>query len=229
MNILCSRCKKRMAIVFVSRMDSDQPVNEGYCLQCAKEIGIPHVKEMIDKLGISDDDLDNITGQMSSLLGDEEDFEPGGAMPMPSFLQHFMTSINGESADGEEKGKAPLVPAPEKKNESRGAAKEEAPRKKYKFLDQYCENLTAKAKAGNTINTGWGYYDGEYVNPDTGAKGKWFQLSGGKQVLDENGEASISVEVPANVRRVAFQIYDYLNGNEKLDKDEVELVKVVTQ
>ncbi|MBQ4538690.1 MAG: ATP-dependent Clp protease ATP-binding subunit [Oscillospiraceae bacterium] len=150
--MLCSRCKKRMAIVFVSRMDSDKPVNEGYCLQCAKEIGIPHVKEMIDKLGISDDDLDNITGQMSSLLGDEEDFEPGGAMPMPSFLQHFMTSINGESADGEEKGKAPLVPAPEKKNESRGAAKEEAPRKKYKFLDQYCENLTAKAKAGKIDN-----------------------------------------------------------------------------
>ena len=52
MNMICSRCKQRPAIVFVSKMDGDKHVNEGYCLKCAKEIGIPHVQEMIEKLGL---------------------------------------------------------------------------------------------------------------------------------------------------------------------------------
>ena len=53
MNMLCSRCKQRVAVVFVSKIENGQPVNEGYCLQCARELGIPQVQEMIDKLGIS--------------------------------------------------------------------------------------------------------------------------------------------------------------------------------
>ncbi len=85
------------------------------------------------------------------------------------------------------------------------------------------------AEAGHTINTAWGYYDGYYVDPDTGKQGKWFQISTGKFDLDENGNAEITVEVPTEVRRVAFEIYDYMDGSTKLDKDVVELVKVVTQ
>lgn len=85
------------------------------------------------------------------------------------------------------------------------------------------------AEAGHTVNTGWGYYDGNYVDPETGKAGKWFQLSGGKHELDENGNAQITVEIPEEVRRVALQIYDYMDGSTKLDKDAVELVRVETQ
>ena len=147
MNMLCSRCKQRMAIVFVSKMENGEQVNEGYCLSCAKEIGIPHVQEMIEKLGISDDDIDNIASQMNGLLGEEGDFEPGGAMPFPGFLQNFMTSLTGEkSSDSEEK--TDLVPKTEEKSDSKGAKQSEPARKKRKFLDGYCENLTEKAKQG---------------------------------------------------------------------------------
>ncbi len=86
-----------------------------------------------------------------------------------------------------------------------------------------------QAEAGCTINTGWGYYDQNYVDPETNKTGKWFQLSGGKYVLDENGNAQITVKIPENVRRVALQIYDYMDSSTKLDKDTVELVRVVTQ
>ena len=148
MNMICSRCKQRPAIVFVSKMDGGRHVNEGYCLKCAKEIGIPHVQEMIEKLGISDDDIDNIANQMSSLFGEEGDFEPGGAMPFPGFMQNFMTSLNGGEEESEEPT-AMQLPAEQQKTDSKGSPKQGEPaRKKRKFLDQYCENLTQKAKDG---------------------------------------------------------------------------------
>ena len=96
-------------------------------------------------------------------------------------------------------------------------------------LSERTVTFNVHAQAGHTINTAWGYYDGYYVDPDTGKQGKWFQISTGKFDLDENGNAEITVEVPPEVRRVAFEIYDYMDGSTKLDKDEVELVKVVTQ
>ena len=148
MNMICSRCKQRPAIVFVSKMDGDKHINEGFCLKCAREIGIPHVKEMIDKLGISDEEIDNIANQMSGLFGEEGDFEPGGAMPFPGFMQNFLTSMSGGEEDGEEASEA-LSTVEQPKTDSAGNAKQGEPtRKKRKFLDQYCENLTQKAKDG---------------------------------------------------------------------------------
>ncbi len=147
MNMICSRCKQRPAIVFVSKMDGDRHVNEGYCIKCAKEIGIPHVQEMIEKLGISDEDLDNIANQMSGLFGEEGDFEPGGAMPFPGIMQNFMTSMTGSEEETDEPVGMQLpvdTPAKESKDSKNG----EPARKKRKFLDQYCENLTQKAKEG---------------------------------------------------------------------------------
>ncbi len=84
------------------------------------------------------------------------------------------------------------------------------------------------AKAGNRLNMGWGYWDPNYTNDD-GTTGKWIQLSLGEYTLDENGETSITVELPADVTRVALQVYDYLDDSGKLDKSETELVKVITQ
>lgn len=84
------------------------------------------------------------------------------------------------------------------------------------------------ANPNTQINTGWGYWDPNYVKDD-GTTGKWIQLSLGKTSLNENGETTITVDIPTDVRRVAFQIYDYMDGSTSLDKNDVELVKVITQ
>ena len=78
--MVCSRCKKRMAVVFMSRMEGGETINEGLCLQCAKELGIPQVQQMMDSMGISDDDIEMMSDQMMALTDDDGDsFEPGGA------------------------------------------------------------------------------------------------------------------------------------------------------
>ena len=123
MNMLCSRCKQRVAVVFVSKIENGQPVNEGYCLQCARELGIPQVQEMIDKLGISDEDLENLSGQMSELLGSDGSFEPGGAMPLPGFLQNFITSAASPREDAEAgKRSRPRLPSVPQESSGRNPA-----------------------------------------------------------------------------------------------------------
>ena len=82
-NFMCTRCHKRPAVIFMSRMENGQMVNEGLCLQCAKELGIPQVKDLIDRMGISDEDIESMSNQIMDMMGDEDGFEPGGAMPFP--------------------------------------------------------------------------------------------------------------------------------------------------
>ena len=78
-NFMCTRCHKRPAVIFMSRMENGQMVN----LQCAKELGIPQVKDLIDRMGISDEDIESMSNQIMDMMGDEDGFEPGGAMPFP--------------------------------------------------------------------------------------------------------------------------------------------------
>lgn len=85
-----------------------------------------------------------------------------------------------------------------------------------------------KADPSNILNLAWGYYDPNYSNDD-GSTGKWIQNSLGKYTLDENGETAITVEIPNDVRRVGFEIYDYSNGSESLDKSGVTLTKVIAE
>ena len=77
---LCSRCKKNVAVVFISRMDGDKPVNEGLCLKCAKELGLPQVDDMMKRMGISDEDLDTLNSEMMQAMNGVENIEdlPGG-------------------------------------------------------------------------------------------------------------------------------------------------------
>lgn len=84
------------------------------------------------------------------------------------------------------------------------------------------------AEAGNRLNMGWGYWDPNIVN-ENGTTGIWNQISLGEYTLDENGETTITVELPADVTSVALQVYDYLNDSGKLEKDAVELTKVITE
>ncbi len=141
MEMMCSRCKKRMAVIFMSHLENGKTVNEGLCLQCAKELGIPQVKELIDKMGITDEDIDTMSEQMLDIMGDENGFEMGGAQPFP-FLQNLF-------------GADSIVPAKETVEETDTDNKNKAKGKKKpkrKYLDSYCTDLTLKAENNEIDN-----------------------------------------------------------------------------
>ncbi len=143
--ITCARCKKRPAVVFVTRVDNGETTNEGYCLTCAKELGIQPVNDMLKKFGISDEDVEQMTEQMEEMMAmtegegdDEEDgFSPGGAPAFPFLQNLFGSQFPGAPA----KGDAPNSEPPKK-------SKKTDKDKKRKYLDQYCTDLTAKARDG---------------------------------------------------------------------------------
>lgn len=150
--MLCSRCKKRQAVVFISTIQGTEKRDEGLCLICAKELGVPQVNDYLEKMGISDDDLEE-TYKM--LFGEsdpdadadegednDDEFSPGGAGTVLPFFQRFAAANNAVSnSDGKTDGDKQNVKDDKKRNKK----KEE---KKRKFLDTYCTNLTAKAKKG---------------------------------------------------------------------------------
>ena len=140
--MLCSKCKKRPAVVFVTRTDGKESRNEGFCLSCAKELGIKPVNDMLEKFGISDEDMEQMESQMTEMLamaeeegGGEEGFSPGGAPSFP-FLQNLFG------------GPQPGGPAPAEGKGKTKTGKGGQPEKKRKFLDLYCNDLTAKAREG---------------------------------------------------------------------------------
>ena len=141
---LCSRCQKRPAVVFVTRMEGENTINEGYCLTCAKEMNIKPVTDMLSKFGVDEDDLEQMESQMNEMMGgelaemgDEENFSPGGAPVFP-----FLQNLFGNMSDGKptQEGEAPK----KEKNKDGKQPKE----KKRRFLNQYCNDLTKKARDG---------------------------------------------------------------------------------
>ena len=98
MDMMCSRCKKRLAVVFMTRLEGDKTIYEGLCLRCAKELGLKPVSDLMEKMGITDDELDNMSDQMMDMFGGEGEngFEMGGAQALP-FLQNILGAVgNGE-------------------------------------------------------------------------------------------------------------------------------------
>lgn len=144
--MLCSRCKKRQAVVFISTIQGNDKRDEGLCLICAKELGVPQVNDYLEKMGISDEDLEEsykmIFGDVDEESGADadsgadDDFTPGGAGTMMPFFKRFAANKDSQT----ESEKQDL-----KDDKKRNKKKEE---KKRKFLDTYCTNLTAKAKKG---------------------------------------------------------------------------------
>ena len=129
-----------MAVVFVSRMEGDKTYDEGLCLQCAKELGIKPVEDLMTKMGITGDELDALNEQlMNPEEMDDESFEMGGAAPLP-----FLNSIFG-GAPSEEGGEAAGKGTEQKKG---GAKQQKGKAPERKFLNLYCEDLTAKARRG---------------------------------------------------------------------------------
>ncbi len=149
--MLCVRCKKRTAIVFVQRMEAGQPKQEGYCLTCARELGIKPVDDLMKQFGVSDQDLENMEERMSSFMEEagENGMFPFGPMGGPE------DPDADDSGEGDEDGFTPGGSATfpfgfgaKEKKEKDGDKNEKGKKPRYKFLDKYCENLTAKAKAG---------------------------------------------------------------------------------
>ena len=150
---LCSRCKKNIAVVFITRQENGQNVNEGLCLKCAKNLGLPQVDEMMRRMGITDEDLDNISNEMMGAFGGAENLEG-------------LTDADDPDADNEdEDGKTATFPflsrffggSPAANDASGGEAEQtQSPRSnkkaekgsKHKFLDSYCINLSQRARDG---------------------------------------------------------------------------------
>lgn len=150
MDMMCCKCKKRPAMLFVAKFDGKEMVNEGYCLKCASELGLPQVKSMMDSMGITQEDLDNLDEQ----LGNFENgmFEPGGAETMPPFLQKiFGQGDSPEDALPEGDGLIPAEPGNGPETGSTASAPRHGRREKDKkksFLDNFCVNLNEKAQNG---------------------------------------------------------------------------------
>ncbi len=140
--VLCSRCKKRPAMFFVTKVEGEKTTQEGLCIKCALEMNIGPVKQMMQSMGISEDELDDVSEQFEAMFGEDGGFEPGGAGTMP-FLQNF-AEMNGENLPEQT---AQETSTSEKKKKWGKKNKDDATKKR-KFLDQYCTDLTAKARAG---------------------------------------------------------------------------------
>ncbi len=152
---MCTRCKKRVAVVFISKIEKGETVNEGLCLKCAKEIGLPQVGEMMRRMGITDEDLDMINDEMMSAFG--------GAESMEGMIPKEEDDDSGENEDGKTAtfpflnrlfggGSSSDTPAPAA-GENTGRSHETKERKsdkppKRKYLDSYCINLTERARSG---------------------------------------------------------------------------------
>lgn len=154
--IMCSNCKKRPAVVFITSVQGTEKKNEGLCLSCARERNIPQVADYMDKLGITNEELDQLSEQMMGML-DGDSFEMGGSGIMPDFLTNMlgfgsgMTDSESESDDfreskpDEESNQDEKKPA-EKKGGLFGRRKDK--KKELKFLGSYCTNLSQKAADG---------------------------------------------------------------------------------
>ena len=142
---LCSKCKKRPAVVFMSDMSNPNAEPNGLCLVCAKELGIKPVDDMLKRMNISDEDIEQMSEQFMDLMSFDEDaddaalndetFDLGTAPAMP-FINKIFGNLGG---NGEKKSE---------KTEEKGDSKEKSKKKRRRFIEQYCTNLTEKARQG---------------------------------------------------------------------------------
>ena len=142
-NMICSKCKQRPAVIFITKMEGDKTTNEGLCIKCAMEMNIGPIKQMMDNMGITEEQLDDMNEQMEQMMESmgEEGFEPGGASTFP-FLQNMglmpmdVPEENIKDLNGD------------KKNAPKGKKKQGTKNDKRKMLSLYCTDLTGRARDG---------------------------------------------------------------------------------
>ena len=149
---LCSRCKKNVAVVFISKLDGDRTINEGLCLKCAKDLGLPQVDDMMKRMGISDEDLETLNNEMMQAMngveniedlpgGDEDDGEEeeGKTATFPFLNRLFSGSDAQKGGESEDCSASRDRREKDRKDPKNG---------KRKYLENYCISLTQKAKDG---------------------------------------------------------------------------------
>jgi ATP-dependent Clp protease ATP-binding subunit ClpA len=162
--IMCSNCKKRPAVVFITSVQGNEKKNEGLCLSCARERKIPQVAEYMDKLGITDEEIDQISDHMMNML-DGDAFEMGGSGVLPDFISNMFNMGANDTAEPEKTEEKALDKSPrrsssgssdegEEKSGKRGSGffgrtkSDKDKKRELKFLGSYCTNLSEKAANG---------------------------------------------------------------------------------
>lgn len=150
--MLCTRCKKRTAVVFITAIQGEENHNEGLCLVCAKQLGIPQVKEYMDQMGMTDQDVEEISDELTDITENDDGgfFKKGGTAGFPNFLQSLMGGLpKGFEAfaksepTGEEDSTSGETVSEETEKKSKGPRQ-----RKMKSLETYCDNLSQKAEDG---------------------------------------------------------------------------------
>ena len=142
---MCVKCKRNIAVVFITKMENGATLNEGYCLKCARSLGIPQIDQTIKQMGISEDELDLLSDEMGNMFGQREDAE-GEDDEIDSQTATFplLNQLFGGSSNLPGQPARPNPRKEENKDEEKGKKKN----KKHKFLDSYCMDLTGRAREG---------------------------------------------------------------------------------
>ena len=150
--MICSKCKKRPAVIFVSRVDGDNTTQEGFCLKCATELNIGPIKQMMQNMGITEDDIEAVSEQFGDMMDNMDDFQLGGAGTMP-FMQNLFNGNNPLMSKDKQNDNNTETEAEDTDEEASDDGKNDKKKKgkrktKRKFLNSYCTDLTAKAREG---------------------------------------------------------------------------------
>ena len=145
---LCSKCKKNIAVVFITKVENGVALNEGYCLKCARSLGIPQIDAAVKQMGFSEEDLDNLSDEMSNMFGQMEGSEGSDDDEQDSRTATFpmLNQLFGSMGGGKEN--LPAQQEAPKKKEEKGEEAPKSKNKKHKFLDSYCMDLTGRAREG---------------------------------------------------------------------------------
>ena len=137
---MCSKCKKNIAVVFITKVENGVTMNEGYCLKCARSLGIPQIDQAVKQMGISDEDLDMLSDEMSSMFGQKDDSDSSDDDEIDSQTATFplLNQLFGNTP----------APQPRPSRKEEGEPKEKKKSKRHKFLDSYCMDLTGRARDG---------------------------------------------------------------------------------
>ena len=140
---MCVKCKKNVAVVFITRVENGNTMNEGYCLKCARTLGVPQIDQVVKQMGISEDDLDMLSDEMSSMFGQNESEDDEDAAERRTATFPLFNQLLG--GNGSQPGRPAKKPDP---SEAEQESTKKKGSKKHKFLDSYCMDLTGRARAG---------------------------------------------------------------------------------
>ncbi len=143
---MCTKCRKNIAVVFITKVENGVTLNEGFCLKCARSLGIPQIDQAVRQMGISEEDLDMLTDEMSSMFGQRDPSDDADEDEIDSQTATF--PLLNQLFGGSPNMPAPQPPRPSKKEEPQEEGKSKKKNKKHKFLDSYCMDLTGRARAG---------------------------------------------------------------------------------